>query len=213
MARELALTILALGYLLALENARSVADAQSLPQYEFVGLRGKVVGDEDGRPLAGVFVVALWASHAPPPYVFKTVRAIETETRADGTFVLAPWHATISNPLTDESPVLVFFAPARVPYSSTQAKLPAAKPGEYRLLLFDGLPENRAAQLRKLAWGLGFHWVHLHGQPSPRVLSALDSDWHQLAPEDQGSGSPSLMFEATVQSTRYGYEQELLKQR
>ena len=65
-----------------------------------------------------------------------------------------------------------------------------------------------------LAAGLGLVWVTSHDQPYPHLLlPALDRDWHAVSAEDTGHGRPSQMFDVTVQAMRYGYEQELLKQR
>jgi len=199
--------------ILALGIAPTAVAAQGLPDYKFPGLRGYVVADENGHPLAGVSVLAVWASASPPPYPFKTVRTVETRTRSDGAFELAPWQAPQSNPMTERSPALMFFSPGRVADSERREDRPGDKTGAHRLPLFEGPPERRASQLRKFAWVLGFVWAHTYGEPYPRVLSALDDDWRQLPPEAQANGSPSLIFDITVQSMRYGYEQELLKRK
>jgi hypothetical protein len=199
--------------LFALTAGTSSPQAQNLPHYAFPGLRGTVVAHETGQRLSGAFVIALWVSPAPPPYQFKTARAVETETGANGSFTLPPWEGTFSNPLTSLTPGLLFFSPGRVAESSGRPLPRSDKDSEYRLPLFEDPPDRRASQLRKFASALGLHWITLYGQPSPGVLAALDADWHKLSPEEQGNGSPSQMFEGTVQSMRYIYEQQLLKQR
>ena len=207
-ARVIALTLMCL----LIGGGCPAAAAQGLPQYMFPGFRGKVVADETGQPLAGVFVLAVWSSGASSPFGPRAVRVLETESRADGTFDLAPWEAAVSTPISHESPGLVLFAAGRDADWSGQ-RIGRTQSADFRLRLFEGLPENRASQLRKFAFVLGMAWVHLYDQQRPRVLSALDSEWRGLPADAQGNASPSLMFEATVQSMRYGYEQEMLKQK
>ncbi len=187
--------------------------AEGSLQYQFSGLRGKAVAAEDGRPLAGAIVLVLWGSHAPAPYQFKLVHVVETDTGPDGTFIIPPWSTSLSNPLNDHSPSILVFAPHRVAYSATLDKSAASSVRTFPIALFDGQPDHRASQLRKLAAELALVWVTSHGRPYPRILASLDTDWHPVSSKDQGHGSPSQMFDVTVQAMRYGYEQELLRQR
>src|SRR5262245_31138662 len=93
--------------------------AQGTLPYDFPGLRGRAVADEDGQPLAGATVLALWISHAPAPYQFKLVHVVESQTHTNGTFVLPGWTTRLSNPLQSESPSILVFATGRVAHTST----------------------------------------------------------------------------------------------
>jgi hypothetical protein len=68
-------------------------------------------------------------------------------------------------------------------------------------------------KLKEHAMGLALFLTLLYGEPTPRILTALDREWEALPADVRGDISPSVMYDGLVKSMRYGYEQELLKQK
>lgn len=188
--------------------------AQGLPRHNFAGLRGTVVAEETGSPIPGAHIIAWWGSAAPPPSAFfvNTARVAEARSREDGTFALGPWEATVPVPVGSEPPRLWVYAPGRHLDASIRYDSPGPGRVEVRLRMFDPRFGVRQSLLRKHAWALAMAWAPLYGQPSPtEVLAAMDEEWRNSPLDDQGSGTPSQMFEATVQVMRLAHEEAILK--
>jgi len=184
----------------------NIVVAQALPTYKFGGLRGTVVADECEKHLAGVSVFASWGGDGAPDPFPRVARISETETRADGTFELPPWEATLSVPITSVVPRLGFVAPGR-DFRHTGG------PHTFRLRVASGSATERAVKLKEHAMGLALFLTLLYGESTPRILTALDREWEGLPADVRGDISPSTRYDAFLKSMRYGYEQELLKQR
>jgi len=183
---------------------QSNVQAQGLPSYRFQGLRGQALADETGKPLVGVSVFAWWGPDGVPDPLPKVARVAEAETRTDGKFELASWEAALSVPIGSEVPRLMFWAPGR-----EWAR--ADSPYTFRFRIFAGTPTERAVQLKEQAMALAFLLILLYGEPTPRIVSALDREWQGLPVDVRGAISPSVMYDGLLRSTRYGYEQEILK--
>jgi len=186
----------------------TTADAQGI-DYVSPVIRGRVLADETGQPLAGVSVLAWWRDPriADSLLFANTLRAVETETAGDGTFTIAAWEPkALRAPVSKDSPGLIFFVAGREPTDFNGGQLKSDNRSiEIRMRAASEEAEARAKKLTELLNGLLHVWAPLRDQPTPRMLMALDREWQTL-PAELRKETPTLIpwFEWALKELRAG---------
>jgi hypothetical protein len=176
-------------------------------------VRGRVVADDTGRPLAGASILVLWAGEPVWLLLLNPLHFEETASRMDGTYAIPAWEAkSLPAPVSSRFPVLVCFVPGYRIETIDAASLGRRRETlEIRLRRALATPEHRAKELSNLATLLTMIETTLEQQP--RLVSALDDEWQRL-PQEARRQLPALKpwVDATVQELRAGYDQWRLGQ-
>ena len=189
--------LVVLAGMLAIAMVGGVA-AQGVPSPQFSGaVPGRVVDAADGRPLAGVVVVARWpwqpyrtgGFHSSAGYMTtgEAIHVGEDVTGADGRFRIAAWGPTLRGPgrMGERAPWVLAFKGGYEPLAldATAAREPM------RLRRVGGSAAEQAAAIARFQWAAegvpSLRWR----QPDdgwrdiPRMVLALHREKARLGPE------------------------------
>ena len=144
------------------------------------------------------------------------VKILETESRENGTFVLPP-RGRFARPesLSAISPVIVCFLPGFKPMRIELGRLsPEGGARPIQLRRFDGTPKQWAEALASVVWNLAYAVALLEGLPTPKMLTAVETEWRRL-PKDVAKDLPGArkMFAWLVQEFRRAFDSKSWEQR
>ena len=158
--------------------------------YHSAAVRGHVVSAENGSPIQGATVLALWSADVDRrlPLMVNVLYASEVESDSAGRFMIPAWEsATLRAPVNRSSPRIVVLARG---YDLVGIEAPSPDALIRLRLGRADRSAKRAEQLRGLVLLLVDAWVPLYGEQPPRMLAVADSEWQEL-PQTARANDPS----------------------
>lgn len=186
-------------------SSQPVATAYVSPR-----IRGRVVEEGTGRPIAGVAVLAFW-TYASSPVI---IRMIEATSAPDGTFAIERWTHSVRDPVGPESPQLVYFAPG-CGLSIVQRPGPGTDELVYALQAVRSRSDakRRAGELEQAAMQVGQLGGLLEVAPPPlRIADAIVAEWRRLPAEARdGRRSPAELYAQILGQVRDSLASKLFR--
>src|SRR5262245_28053465 len=146
----------------------SMATSAAAQTIDLPSIRGSVVRDADGTPVAGARIIVIWHARTGTPFDPRSVVLAEAVTAADGTFSLPGGPTTELSHAPDPADVGAYAAGYKIASVKGAA---SARTIEMRLIKFDGKPAARAEELSQWAMSLGM-WAVMTASPSQPQLIA-----------------------------------------